>query len=91
VSGYSEFPKFRARLTEGLDATVQELGRLGVRATGFRVGDFENPRPGVWVDGRGKRASLEKAFHASGRTFLLEDRRKAWAQVVATIALEVEA
>jgi hypothetical protein len=81
----------RARLTEALDEVVSELARVGVNAVGFRIGDDRDPRPGVWVDGRGWRAGMERAFHAAPRTILLRDRREKWVQAVATLARGVEA
>lgn len=82
----------QCRVCRGLRVASAELERLGVRAgPAWRYGDDGDRRPGLWVDGRGVRAGLSQAFHVNERTLLLEDRAVAWAQVVATLALEVKA
>lgn len=77
-------------LERSLDAAVTEIGRLGLRAFRFRIGEYRG-MPGLWVQGRGARAGKERVFHIEARTLLLKDRREAWLQTVATRALEVEA
>jgi hypothetical protein len=72
-----------------LDAVLGELGRLGFKAEGFLRDDDGNP--GAVVIGRGSHAGAQRVFTTSQAVLEDEAQSTEWAQVVASLASEVDA